>query len=378
MDIPRRLDLRELIERKSHFLFGPRQTGKTHLIRKTLGEFKYYNLLAADVFLRLSHSPQRLREELTEQDRFVVIDEIQKLPHLLDEVHLLIEERGIHFLLTGSSARKLRQRGVNLLGGRARTRRLHPFVREELGKHFDLRRALNTGLVPSIYLSDSPYEDLEAYVGAYLAEEVASEAQVRNIPAFSRFLSVAGLCHGQLINYSQIASDAQVPVSAVREYFGILKDTLVGDELPVWKKSVKRKPLSTPKFYFFDVGVVNFLQNRRSMRPGSPEFGAAFESYIHHELRTYCDYTGHGDLHYWRSKSGFEVDFVLADRTAVEVKAKPEIADRDLKGLRALREEAQLEEYVAVCLAKVPSVKDGIRIVPWEDFLDGLWAGEYF
>lgn len=377
MFFPRILNLAENLRNKSYFLFGPRQTGKTSLIRNTLKKYKYYNLLASDVYLRLSRSPERLREEAREEDKIIIIDEIQKLPSLLNEVHLLIEEKGIHFLLTGSSARKLRRKGVNLLGGRARTRRLHSLIYKELGAHFDLTKALDVGTVPSIYLSDAPYEDLEAYVGNYLAEEIAAEALVRNIPAFSRFLSVAGASNAQIINYNNIANDAQVPASTVQEYFGILRDTLIGDDLSAWKHTVKRKPLSTSKFFFFDIGVVRFLQNRRGLLAGSPEYGEAFEAFLYHELRAYCDYTGEKSLNYWRSKSGFEVDFILNDRSAIEVKAKTNVSSRDLKGLKALQEEALLDHYLLVCLDEIPRSRDGIDILPWRVFLENLWQDAY-
>ena len=378
IDIPRQLDLVPLLERRSYFLFGPRQTGKTHLIRAALSSHRCYDLLRTDVFARLSHSPNLLREEITDEDGIVIIDEIQKLPVLLDEVHLLIEERGVRFLLTGSSARKLRRGGVNLLGGRARTKRLHPFIARELGEQFDLNRALDVGLVPPIYLSDEPWADLAAYVGAYLQEEVAAEALVRSIPAFSRFLTVAGVCHAKIINYTKIGNDAQVPKTTVQEYFHILKDTLIATELPAWRQTVKRKALATSKLYFFDTGVARWLQRRCGLQPGAPEYGEAFEAYLHHELQTYCDYESGADLHYWRSTSGFEVDFVLGERTAIEVKAKANVTERDLKGLRALKEEALLDNYIVVCLEDRPRRKpDGIQILPRHDFLERLWEGDY-
>ena len=204
---------------KSLFLFGPRQTGKTALVGHTLPSAKVYDLLDGDVFRTLSHRPARLGEELDQNDRLVVLDEIQKLPVLLDEVHRLIEQRGVRFVLTGSNARKLRRRGVNLLGGRAPSRTLHPFTSRELRGDFVLDRALDRGLLPSIYFSDHARVDLAACVGNYLKEEIAAEALTRNVPAFSRFLEVAALCHGTMLNYSQVASDAQVPLSTVREYF---------------------------------------------------------------------------------------------------------------------------------------------------------------
>jgi predicted AAA+ superfamily ATPase len=377
MDVPRILDLPKLLSTKSYFLFGPRQTGKTFMIRCQFPKAKYYNLHETDTFLKFNQAPHRLRQELTGKDKLVIMDEIQKLPLLLDEIQVMIDDRQARFLLTGSSARALKRKGLNLLGGRARTKRLHPLCFRELGQQFDLVTALDRGLLPSLYFSDSPYEDLQAYVGTYLKEEIAAEAVVRNLPAFSRFLTVAALCNGQMLNYSKIASDAQVPKSTVQEYFHILRDTLLGDDLPAWRRTEKRKPLTTAKFYFFDIGIVRHLQRRRQLQEGSPEFGEAFEAYIYHELKTYCDYEGVPDLAYWRSTSNFEVDFILNDRTAIEVKAKTNVSDRDLRGLRALREERLLKHYVVVSHETTPRRVDGIKILPWHDFLARLWEGEF-
>ena len=373
----RTIDLAGLIRKKSHFLLGPRQTGKTFLIRKNLPHCKYYNLLAADVFLRLSQAPQRIREELSPEDKFIVIDEIQKLPELLDEVQLLIEEKGIHFLLTGSSARKLKQHGINMLGGRARIKHLHPLTYSEIGDDFNLLHALDIGLIPSIYQSDEPYEDLIAYVGNYLKEEIAAEAAVRSIPAFSRFLSIAGLSNGKLINYTNIANDAQVARTTVHEYFQILRDTLLAYDLPPWGKSIKRKPLATSKYYLFDIGVARFLQGRRGIQTGSPEFGNAFEAFIHHELKSYCDYKGQGPLNFWRSSNGDEVDFILADKTAIEVKGKQRVPDRDFKGLHTLKEEGLLKNYILVCDESKPRQKAGCTLLPWREFLCQLWNDDF-
>lgn len=374
--IPRILDIKGKLKSKSHFLFGPRQTGKSTLIRHELPEARVYNLLDSQMYLALSRRPSLLREELTDSDRLVVIDEIQKLPQLLDEVHLLIEERGVRFLLTGSSARKLRRGGVNLLGGRARSLTLRPFVLKEL-QDFDLPRVLNCGLLPPIYLSDAPGEDLEAYAGNYLREEIAAEGLARNVPAFSRFLEVAALCNGTVINYSNIANDSQVARSTVQEYFGILLDTMIARSVPAWKKGSKRKPIVTSKFYFFDTGVVRHLRNQGTIRERSPAFGEAFETYICHELGAFADYTGGTTLNYWRSTSNFEVDFVLNDLTAIEVKGKETIGERDLKGLRALREEGLLKNYIVVSLAKRPRTIDGIAILPWQEFIHKLWDGDF-
>ena len=377
MDIPRILDLPKLLATKSYFLFGPRQTGKTFMIRRQFPKAKYYNLHETDTFLKFNQAPHRLRQELTGKDKLVIMDEIQKLPLLLDEIQVMIDDQQVRFLLTGSSARSLKRKGLNLLGGRARTKRLHPLCHRELGRAFNLVKALDCGLLPSLYFSDSPSEDLQAYVGTYLKEEVAAEAVVRNLPAFSRFLTVAALCNGQMLNYSKIASDAQVPKTTVQEYFHILRDTLIGDDLPAWRRTEKRKPLTTAKFYFFDIGIVRHLQRRRHLQEGSPEFGEAFEAYLHHELKTYCDYEGVMELAYWRSTSDFEVDFILNDRTAIEVKAKRHVSDRDLRGLRALQEERLLKHYIVVSQEASPRRVDGIDILPWRDFLDRLWDGAY-
>ena len=374
--IDRVLDLPTLIQRKSHFLFGPRQTGKSFLIRQTLPRARLYDLLDHATYLALGQRPGRIAEELTTADRVVVIDEIQRLPELLNEVHRLIETRGTKFLLTGSSARKLRRGGVNLLGGRARTRYFHPLIARELGRHFDLARAVARGTLPSIYFSDDPQADLEAYAGSYLQQEIVAEGATRNVPAFSRFLRVAAHCNGTIVNFTNVANDAQVPRTTVYEYFEILKDTLVLHELPAWRKSLKRKPLASSKFYFFDVGVTATLQGRR-FRPRTPEFGQGVESYLMHELIAYRDYVSGEPLHYWRSTSGFEVDFILGDHTAIEVKAKETVSPHDVKSLRALAEERKLKRYVCVSLEARSRRVDGLALVPVREFLDALWSGEY-
>ncbi|MFH0813364.1 MAG: AAA family ATPase [Pseudomonadota bacterium] len=374
--IERILNLSSLLEKKSHFLFGPRQTGKTFLISHTLKGVRVYDLLDSSIYLALSQNPGRIAEELTPQDRIVVIDEIQRLPVLLNEVHRLIEERGIRFLLTGSSARKLRRGGVNLLGGRARTKNFHPFTYRELGNQFDLFRALGRGLIPSIYFSDDPRADLQAYAGAYLQQEIVAEGVTRNIPAFSRFLRVAALCNGTIVNFTNVANDAQVARTTVYEYFEILKDTLILHELPAWRMSKKRKPLASSKYYLFDMGVVATLQGRK-IQPGTPEFGEAFETYLMHELISYRDYVSGEPLSHWRSTSGFEVDFIIGDHTAVEVKAKENLSPNDIKPLRALAEEKNLKRYLCVSLEPRRRQFNGIIALPFKEFLDALWNGEY-
>jgi predicted AAA+ superfamily ATPase len=374
--VDRLLDLPALLEKKSHFLLGPRQTGKTFLIQHTLKNARVYDLLDTSIYLALSQNPGRMAQELSPKDRIVVIDEIQRLPELLNEVHRLIESRGLRFLLTGSSARKLRRGGINLLGGRARTKYLHPLTYTELGERFDLRVAMERGLLPSIYFSNDPRADLESYAGSYLQQEIVAEGTTRNVPAFSRFLRVAAVCNGTIVNFTNVANDAQVKRTTVYEYFEILKDTLVLYELPAWRKTKKRKPLVSSKYYFFDVGVVSSLQGR-TFRPGTPEFGEALETYLMHELISYSDYVSQEPLSYWRSTTGFEVDFIIGDHTAIEVKAKENVAAQELKPLRVLAEEKQLKRYLCVSLEPRARKIDGISVLPLGDFLEALWSGEY-
>lgn len=373
--VERLVDLPALLSRKSHFLLGPRQTGKTSLVHHALPDARLYDLLDSATYLALSRDPGRIAQELRPSDRVVVIDEIQRLPELLNEVHRLIEARGVRFLLTGSSARKLRRGGVNLLGGRARTKFLHPLTARELGAAFDLARAVSRGLLPSIYFSDDPPADLEAYAGTYLQEEVVAEGATRNVPAFSRFLRVAAFANATIVNFTNVASDAQVARTTVYEYFEILRDTLVVHELPAWRQSKKRKPLVSSKYYFFDVGVLGTLQGR-PFRVGTPEWGEALETYLLHELVSYRDYRSGDALAYWRSTSGFEVDFVIGDHTAVEIKATANVSAGDVKGLRALAEEERLKRYVFVCLEPRPRRVGRIDILPLPDFLGALWTGE--
>lgn len=378
MNIQRYLDLLNVVNKKSLFLLGPRQTGKSWLIRNAFKDHYVYNLLDNATFLRLSRDTNRMREEYIGDDKIVIIDEIQRLPILLNTVHLMIEEQGARFLLTGSSARKLRRAGVNLLGGRANVLYFHPLSFCELRENLDLLRAVNYGTLPSVYLSQNPEEDLTAYIALYLKEEIATEGLTRNVPAFSRFLEIAALCNGKIINFTKIANDAQVARTTVQEYFQILKDTLIAFELPVWQKSLKRKPINTSKYYLFDTGVVRKLQRRAPLLDSvAPEFGELFEAYIAHELKTYADYHQIDELAYWRTVTGFEVDFILGNQTAIEVKASRNVSMQDLKNLSALGEEQKLKNYIVVCQEDRERVVDhGIRIMPWRIFLERLWSDE--
>jgi predicted AAA+ superfamily ATPase len=381
--INRQLNLKELIEKGTVFLFGPRQTGKSTYIRHEILPIstKAYSLLDHGLLLRFKADPTRLRQEVEAEDWrdcLIVIDEVQKCPELLDEVHYLIEERGIRFLLTGSSARALKRSGVNLLGGRGRDRAFHPFIHRELKKSgFNLLRAMQNGLIPNHYFADDADDLLQSYVSRYLAEEIIAEGVSRNIPAFARFLEVAAACNSQQLDYTAVASDTGVSRQTVQNYFQILKDTLLGYELSAWTGSVKRKAMTTPKFYFFDMGVVKSLRRLESISEASQDFGDFFEHFLFLEMRAWIDYTKPSrTLHYWRSTSAFEVDFILDGKIAIEVKSTTKLSRKHFKGLKALQEENIFDKYILVCREKEKRITDGILVYPWELFLSDLWDGK--
>jgi predicted AAA+ superfamily ATPase len=372
------LNLDSLIKRKSAFLLGPRQTGKSFLLKHTYPDASYYDLLKSDLFFRLSANPSLLREELTasEEKRLVIIDEIQKLPVLLNEVHYLIENHGIRFILTGSSARKLKKGDVNLLGGRALTRHLFPLCSREI-PDYDLNRIINYGSLPAFYDSPNSYEDLESYVGTYLKEEIAAEGVVRKLEHFAKFLHLAAICDTELLNYTNIGSDLGMPAKTIREYFNILEDTLIGYILEPFTGTVKRKAISTAKFYFFDIGVSNILAGRSEIKVKTELFGKAFEHFIFLELKAYLHYSRNRNaLTFWRSKNGYEVDFLIGDRVAVEVKGTDNVSAKHLKALNALAEELNLEKQIVVSLDPVPRRIENILVYPYRIFLEKLWNNE--
>ena len=374
----RSLDLRETVKHKSIFLFGPRQTGKSTLVRETFPDAAYYDLLEADTFRELSARPEYLRQTLDPRQSLVIVDEVQKLPAVLDEIQLLLDRnKNLRAVLTGSSARKLKRGAANLLGGRAWVCRLHPLVSAEVGDSRLLDR-LNRGSLPSIIDSKHYKEDLNAYVGTYLREEIRAEGLTRSIENFSRFLEVAGLTSGEQVNYSAVADDAGFPPRTVREHYQILEDTLVGHLLPAYQKTRKRKPVATAKFFFFDVGVANTLKRTPVVEAGSDAFGRALEHLIFLELRSFLDYRRRDEeLTYWRSRSRFEVDFLVGDSIGIEVKSKARVSPRDYKGLIALGEEVKLKKKIVICRERVLRQTDeGVIIMPAGHFLSRLWAGE--
>jgi predicted AAA+ superfamily ATPase len=375
----RTLDLGALAKKKSFFLLGPRATGKSFLIRQQLGgQAIVIDLLRSDVFLRLSATPSLLESMIDADLRAgagpIVIDEVQKIPQLLDEVHRLIEGRGMRFVLTGSSARKLRRGHVNLLGGRAWTAQLYPLTYREMPT-FDLPRFLRYGGLPPVVLSDEPDEELHAYVRTYLHEEIQAEGLVRRLPAFARFLTTAAATNGQMLNFAKIGNDAGLPAATVREHYFLLEDTLVGFLLPAWIKSKKRKAITTAKFYFFDTGVVHALNGTQSLDRNSDLYGRSFEQWIAMELRAYLSYRRrHEALCYWRSTAGHEVDFVIGEHTAVETKATRRVGGSDLRGLTALAEEKMLKQLFLVSEDPLETKRGPIRCLFWRSFLDQLWA----
>ncbi len=382
-----------MIERKLHlppsgsetfFLWGPRQTGKSTLLRAAYPDAVWIDLLKSEEYRRYLDNPEYLRQELTQNGAmpFVVIDEVQKLPTLLNEVHWLHENRHVRFALCGSSARKVKRGHANLLGGRAIRYEMFGLVSAELVPDFDLNRLLNHGYLPRIYLAAQPQRLLNGYVADYLKEEIAAEGLVRNLPVFSNFLNLASLSDTEPVNYSTIARDCGVSSQTVKEYFQILEDTLLGRWLPSFRKRPKRRVAASAKFYFSDVGVVNFLAKRGYIQQGSELFGKAFENWCFHELTAYNLYNEKfADLFYWRLAGGTEVDFIINDMdVAIEVKGSEKISATHLKGLRSLEvDHPQIGRKIVVCCEKKLRISDdGIEIIPAAIFAAMLWNGDFF
>ena len=368
--------------RETFFLWGPRQTGKSTLLRQSYPAGHWIDLLKSDEFRRYATRPELLRLELEsapDPESQIVIDEVQKVPALLNEVHWLMENRGLHFALCGSSARKVRRGAANLLGGRALRYELRGLTAGELADSFDLDRLLNHGYLPRIHRSARPRRLLVSYIADYFKEEIASEGLVRNLPAFSGFLDAAALSDTEPVNFSNIARECGVSSQGVRNYFGILEDTLLGRWLPAWRKRRKRRLIGAAKFYFSDVGVVNRLARRGTVERGSELYGKAFENWVHHELAAFVAYTDFdGALTHWRLPSGVEVDFVLGDMAlAVEAKASAVIGRHHLKGLRSLATEHDVGRRAIVCLEpRARRTEDGIEVLPAAMFARRLWGGE--
>lgn len=379
MKIIKRLFELNLPKGRSAFLWGPRKVGKSYWIAHVLPEATVIDLLKTDVFAEYASRPSLLRERCQDQKGLIVIDEIQKLPALLDEVHWLIENKGLSFLMTGSSARKLRRGHANLLAGRAWRKTMVPLSSLEVDE-FSLEKIMISGLLPPHYLSPNPVEDLRAYAADYLKEEIAAEAAVQNIPAFSEFLRVAALTSSELVNYTNIAREAGISPKVVRSYFEILEDTYLGFRISPWKKSKNRRMILTEKFYLFDVGVANYLA-RRGPRIGSSEFGKSFEHYILMELRAYQAYRNPDlPITFWRTSTGQEVDFIVGDKDlALEIKGAKRVHEGDLRPLFSLLEDGAVKKCIVVSLEEEPRrIAGGIEVLPWRLFVERLWSGDFF
>lgn len=368
---------------ETFFLWGQRQSGKSTLLHSVYPDSLWIDLLKSEEYRRFTERPELLRQETDyHKANFVVIDEVQKVPTLLNEVHWLYENRRIHFALCGSSARKIRKGDVNLLGGRGVHFNLFGFSAFELGPRFDLERALNRGYLPVIYFSDRYERLLNSYVSLYLKEEIAAEGLVRRLPAYSQFLNMAALADGELVNYSTIARDTGVSSETIRGYFEILEDTLLGRFLSAYRERPKRRVSTTPKFYFSDVGLVNFLARRGKIQPGSELFGKAFENWVFHELSTYNMYRErYAEFFFWRLSSGIEVDFIINRMDcAVECKSSRQINTSHLKGLRQLMvDHPEVKRKILVSMDPKNRVSDdGIEIIHYEEFLRLLWKGDIF
>ena len=377
MSYKRTLSL-ELPRGRSAFLWGPRQAGKTTLLRERFPTSQFYDLLDTQNLVRFTREPHLLRQELAATTSVVravpiIIDEVQKVPALLDEIHAMIEQERYRFILCGSSARKLRRGGVNLLGGRAWHFELHPLTYREVPS-FDLLQTLNRGLLPAVYPDRHYRRTLRAYVQDYLKQEVFDEGLTRNVAAFSRFFEALSYSHGELINHSAIARDCGVDSKTVREYFQILVDTLIGHHIPPFSRSTGRQSIShAQKFYLFDVGLAGHVTRRHIVEASGAEFGRALEHFVLMELIAMRSYReAEFEIAFWRTKSGLEVDYVL-DRGRVAIEVKSRVHAGDLKPMTAFIEEFSPKRAIVVCNERHARIVQGIEILPWRRFLDELW-----
>jgi predicted AAA+ superfamily ATPase len=364
-------------QRQSFFLFGPRGVGKTAWLRERFRDALFFDLLDADTYTRLLAAPARLADQIPAgYAGWVVLDEIPRLPELLNEVHRLIETRRIRFALTGSSARKLRRKGVNLLAGRALTRFMHPLTAGELGQDFDLRRMLRYGCLPFACTEPDPRDYLKSYVTTYLREEVQQAGFARNLAAFARFLEAASLSQGSVLNMAAVARESSVNAKVVEDYFTILEDLLIGVRLPVFARRAKRRLVAHPKFYVFDAGVFQAVRPRGPLDAPEEIRGAALETLFLQQLRAVNDYAGLGyALHYWRTATGHEVDFALYGErglVAFEIKMATQVRAEDLKGLRQLRADYPQARTFLVYTGSRRRHEAGIEIIPADEALREL------
>lgn len=376
----------DLPPKQSAFLWGARKTGKSTYLAKNFPNSISYDLLKSELYLKYTKKPYVFREEILALAKNtlkhpIIVDEVQRVPLLLNEIHWLIENTDAYFILCGSSARKLKRGAANLLGGRAWKYHFYPLVYPEV-TDFDLLKALNTGLIPSHYLSRNPTKSLQAYIQDYLIEEIKTEGLTRNLPSFARFLDIFAFSNGELTNFTNIARECGVDAKTVKNYYEILVDTLLGYFVYPYKKKISRDVISSmPKFYLFDVGVSGFLTKRNINILKGAEAGKAFEHYIFMELMSYkgindCDY----EINFWRTKTGLEVAFILGQgEVAIEVKISAQVEKQDIKGLIAFTEKHRPSKSIVVSLdaaARKIKTENGyeILILPFKIFLKKLWG----
>ncbi len=371
-DIENRLD-------EAMFLFGGRQVGKSTLLRERFPKAVYIDLLKSEIRNRFKQHPEEFRESLLRYPpkTLVIVDEIQKVPDLLDEVHWLMVEKGLWFILSGSSARKIKKAGANNLGGRAIPEYLYPLVSAEI-PDFDVERAVQNGMIPRHYMVANARNRLRGYIDLYLKEEIAEEALVQNIDDFTRFMEVAAIMDGEILNYEKVASDCEVSANTVKSYYQILVDTLLGFEVPAYRKVIKRKLYKASKFYYFDVGIANYLTGRHHLAPKTPEYGHAFEHLVMQEIRAYLGYTGSEEtLSYWHTYEDLEVDAVIGDaRVAIEIKSTDHVDHDNKKGVMEFAKEHPDTKQILVSRDRISRRSGDVDLYYVTDFFKALWAGE--
>ncbi len=363
------------------FLFGARQTGKSTLLKERFKGAIYYDLLNPRLRKALKLNPNSLWEALQDKPSgtLVIVDEIQKVPELLDVVHSLMVDRGLFFILSGSSARKLKRSGANTLGGRAIPETLYPLVWPEV-TDFQIDRAVQNGMIPRHYMIEDATKRLSGYVKVYLDEEIREEGEVRELDSFERFMEVAAISDGEMLNYSNIATDCGVSAKTVKSYFQILYDTLIGYEIPAFRKEIKRKIIQAPRFYYFDVGLANYLMGRTSLKRGTDDYGHAFEHLVMQEIIAYKGYNDKRDtVSYWHTYDQKEVDAVIGDaKVAIEIKSSEHIETKHKKGLKAFKEEHPDCRLILVSLDPITRKSGDEELIYVLDFLKMLWNGDIF
>ena len=363
------------------FLFGARQVGKSTLLKERFPDAIYYDLLVGPVRKAFQRNPDSLREALMTKPAgtLVLVDEIQKVPEVLDAVHWLMVNCGLRFILSGSSARKLKKSGANTLGGRANPRTLFPLVWREV-TDFQIDRAVQNGMIPRHYMVDDATDRIEGYVELYMREEIRNEATVKDVEAFEQFMEAAAISNGEMINYANIASDCGVSAKTVKTYYQILKDTLMGYEIPAYTKVIKRKVVQAPKFYFFDVGLTNYLMGRHDLKRGSDDYGHAFEHLVIQEIIAYRGYYRRREtISYWHTYNNQEVDVVIGEaKVAIEIKSSEEVKTRHKNGLKAFRDEHSDCRLILVSLDPITRLSGNIELMYVTDFMKTLWEGDIF